>query len=166
MVQKYTSEQFWKLYEGLPQELKDVIFAEETGNIIYETCKKNGIAEGLEKIVDCVGQVLVGVLSFNDFQKTLEKELEIDEETAQKVAREIHRFIFYPVKTALEELYKTEITGVPTAVKPSVAAPSAQDKSENAEDGQALKKEIEKFAAAGEKEEEPKNDDTYREPIE
>ena len=120
MPKKYTPEQFWKLYENLPQELKDALFAEETGDNIYEICQRNEIADELEEIVDYVGQVLVGVLPPDDFPETLEKELKLKKEVAKKVAQEIYRFIFYPVKPALEELYKIEIkppTGMPP-VKP------------------------------------------------
>ncbi|PIU16610.1 hypothetical protein COT20_00025 [bacterium (Candidatus Gribaldobacteria) CG08_land_8_20_14_0_20_39_15] len=120
MVKKYTSEQFWKLYEKLPQELKDALFAEETGDNIYETCKRNGVEEHLDQIVEYVGQVLVGVLPPDDFQESLEKELRLEKEVAKKVAQEINRFIFYPVKSSLEELYKIEIA--PPA-KPKVIPP-------------------------------------------
>ena len=82
MPKKYTSEQFWKLYEKLPQELKDALFAEETGNNIYDICKRNEIEENLEQIVDYVGQVLVGVLPPEELQVTLEKELNLDKEIA------------------------------------------------------------------------------------
>jgi len=109
MPKKYTSEQFWKLYGKLPQELKDALFAEETGNNIYDICKRNKIEESLEMIVDYVSQVLVGILAPEDFQEVLEKELGFKKESAKKVSREINRFIFYPVKPALEELYKMEI---------------------------------------------------------
>ena len=110
MAKQYTSEQFWKLYEKLPQELKDVLFTEETGNNIYEICQKNEIEENLDEVVEYVGQVLVGVLPPEDFQEILEKELKIKKDIAKKVAREINRFVFYPVKPALEDLYKMEIT--------------------------------------------------------
>lgn len=109
MLKKYASEQFWKLYEKLPQELKDVLWAEETGNNIYDVCQRYEIEENLEDVVDLVGQVLVGVLPPEDFQATLEKELKLEKETAKKAGQEINRFIFYPVRTDLEKLYKTEI---------------------------------------------------------
>ena len=141
MAKKYTSEQFWKLYEKLPQELKDALFSEETGNNIYESCKRNGVEENLEEIVDYVGQVLVGVLPPEDFQETLERELKLRKEVAKKVAQEINRFIFYPVKPALEELYKIEI-------KPTEKLPEKP------------KKELPIT------EEKPKKRDIYREPIE
>ena len=110
MPKKYTQEQFWKLYEKLPQELKDALFAEETGNNISEICERNKAEENLGDIVDYVGHVLVGVLPPEEFQKVLEKEIGLGKEIAKKIAQEINRFIFYPVKPSLEQLYKIEIT--------------------------------------------------------
>ena len=77
MPKEYTREEFWKLYEKLPQELKGALFAEETGNNIYEVCKRNGVENNLDQIVGYVGQVLVGVLPPDDFQATLEKEVKL-----------------------------------------------------------------------------------------
>jgi len=120
MPKKYTPEQFWKLYEKLPQELKDALFAEETGNNIYDVCKRNKILENLDQIVEYVGQVLVGVLPPEEFQETLEKELKLEKDVVKNVAREINHFIFYPVKSSLEELYKIEIAppAKPTGITP------------------------------------------------
>ena len=120
MPKKYTPEQFWKLYEKLPQELKDALFAEETGNNIYDVCKRNKILENLDQIVEYVGQVLVGVLPPEEFQETLEKELKLEKDVVKNVGREINRFIFYPVKSSLEELYKIEIAppAKPTGITP------------------------------------------------
>lgn len=125
MPKKYTPEQFWELYKKLPQELKDALFAEETGNNIYEICKRNEIEENLDEIVDLVGQVLLGVLPPEEFQETLEKELKLEKELAKKVSQEIHRFIFYPVKTSLEEIYRIEIA--PPA-KPTKIIPPPEEK--------------------------------------
>lgn len=141
MPEEYTKEQFWKLYEKLPQELKDVLFAEETGDNIYDICKRNGILENLAQIVEYVGQVLIGVLPPDELQGVLEKKLELDKERAKKVSQEINRFIFYPVKANLEELYKIEIA--PPAGMPKVGPPFPKEKPE-----------------------EPKREDVYREPIE
>jgi len=110
MLKEYSNEQFWELYKKLPQELKDTLFDEGTSNNIVKACKRNGIKENLGLIVDCVGQVLLGVLPLDNFTETLETELKIDKETAEKISREIHRFIFYPVKGALEDIYKIKIS--------------------------------------------------------
>ena len=143
MPEEYTKEQFWKLYEKLPQELKDALFAEETGDNIHDICERNGVLENLDRVVDYVGRVLVGLLPPDDLQETLERELEIDKERAKKIGQEINRFIFYPVKAYLEELYKIEM--VPIAGTP--AKPPVKKVEEKAE-------------------ERPKREDIYREPIE
>ncbi len=141
MTTKYTKDQFWKLYAELPQELKDALFAEETGNNIREICERNEIGKHLEEIVDYVGQVLVGVSPPEDFRETLEKELDLKKDIAKKVAQEINRFIFYPIKPALEELYKVEIT---QPAKPPEVISSPSEKKPKV----------------------PPRKDTYREPIE
>jgi len=140
MTKKCPPDQFWKLYEKLPQELKDALFSLETGENVSNICDKYGVEEGLREVVELVGQVLIGVLTPEDFSEALEKELKLERETARKVSQEINRFIFYPVKPALEELYKIEIS------------PSEKSKKE-----MELKEEAPKV---------PSEKDIYREPLE
>ena len=123
MVKQYTRAELWKLYQKLPKELQEVIFAEETANQIGKVCERYNIKEEtIPEIAKQVGNVLLGILPPDEFQGTLERELKLKKETAKKVAQEINRFIFYPVKPALEELYKIKIT--PPARPPEVTAPS------------------------------------------
>jgi hypothetical protein len=141
MTKEYTKEELWKLYEKLPQELKEAIFSEETADSILNICIRNGIDdERISKIAKYTGRVLIGVLPPNEFQEVLEKEVGIEREAAKKVAQEIYRFIFYPVKSSLEELYKIEIAAPaqPTKITPP----------------------------PGEKAKIPEEKDIYREPIE
>jgi len=152
MAKEYTKEQFWKLYEKLPQELKDVLFAEETGDNIYDVCERNKIEENLETVVNLVGQVLVGVLAPEDFQNTLEEELIIEKDVAKKIAQEINRFIFYPVKPVLEQLYQVGVAPTEkTAEKLTIERPEIKSEIPGTED---------------EKPTRPSKKDVYREPIE
>ncbi|OGZ23545.1 MAG: hypothetical protein A3A08_01605 [Candidatus Nealsonbacteria bacterium RIFCSPLOWO2_01_FULL_41_9] len=159
MPNKYTKEQFWKLYEKLPQELKDALWAEETGNNIEDICQRYEIEENVGDIVDLVGQVLVGVLAPKDFQETLEKELKLEKNTAKKAAQEINRFIFYPVRTELEKLYQTKTTPVAGAVTPSPIKEEPFDAGHSAELSRSPQGKEEKPT-------EPGKADSYREPIE
>jgi archaellum component FlaC len=143
MAKKYSKEQFWKLYEKLPQELKDALFAEETGNDIEDICRRNKISENLGQIVDYVGQVLIGLLPPEEFQETLEKEIKLKKATAKKVSQEINRFIFYPLKSSLEEIYKMKLE--PSA-KSEIGKPA-------------------EVPSQGEKKPSPRKD-VYREPVE
>jgi hypothetical protein len=138
MPKEYTKEELWKLYKKLPKELQEAIFAEETAIHIDEICKRYEIPEEkVPEIAKEVGNVLLGLLPPNEFQEILEKEIKLEREIAKRVAQEIYRFIFYPVKSSLEELYKIEI------------APPAQPK-----------------IAPTEKPTPPSQKDIYREPIE
>ena len=113
MTEEYTKEQLWKLYEVLPNELKDAIFSEETANSIYETCTRNDLEkEKIPEIAKYTGYVLMGLLPPNEFEKTLEEKLGLKNDLAKKVSQEITRFVFYPLKATLESIYKTEIEPV------------------------------------------------------
>jgi len=139
MTKEYTKEQLWKLYEKLPDELKEAVFSGETADTIWDICDRNGVGE-VSEVAKYTGYVLTGVLSLEEFQTVLEKELKLEKDTAKKVAQEINRFIFYPVKPALEQLFKIEIT--------SSAVPTEKSKPEE------------------EKSPTPSGKDTYREPVE
>jgi len=150
MAKEYTKEQFWKLYEKLPQELRDALFAEETGDNIHNICQRNKIEKHLGEIVDYVGQVLLGVLTPEDFQKTLEEELLIEEDVAKKVSQEINRFILYPVKGDLASLYEVEFIPGGRIMKPKIGEKRAIIEEKRTEE--KIKRKAEK--------------DIYREPIE
>ena len=144
MPKEYTKDQLWKLYENLPEELKEAVFAEETAENIYSVCVKNGIEdERISEIARYAGHVLLGVLPPEEFSTTLEKELKLKKEIAKKAAQEINRFIFYPVRTDLEKLYQTKTA--PVGETMPVTQPIAVEEV---------------------KQESPKKEDTYREPIE
>jgi hypothetical protein len=156
MPKEYTPEEYRKLYEKLPEEIKEMLFSDEASDTIYNACERNGIPE--EKAVEIskyVGDVLVGLLPPNEFQETLEKELGIETEKAKMVSREITRYIFFPVKGSLEELYKIEVT--PAGVAPTTAPKPAPPRPEVRPAEKREEKPTEK--------EKPVTD-VYREPIE
>ncbi len=142
MAVKYKKEQLWKLYEKLPDELKEAVFSGETADSIYDICQRNEIDEMVSEVASIVGHVLLGVLPPDEFEEAIKKELKLENDLAKKVAQEINRFVFYPVKSSLEELYGTEIA--PPA-RPKTAPPSKQQE---------------------EKPKAPSKLDVYREPVE
>jgi hypothetical protein len=110
MAKEYPPEEVWKLYQTLPQELKEAIFSEETSERIWDISLRYGIEdERISEIARYTGRVLMGLLPPEEFSEVLEKEINLEKEIAEKIAFEINRFIFYPVKNRLEELYKSEI---------------------------------------------------------
>jgi hypothetical protein len=149
MPKQYTKEELWKLYEKLPQELKDAVFAEETANQIGDICERYKVPKNIiSEIAKQVGNVLLGILPPEDLQEILEKEIKLEKSAAKKVTQEITRFIFYPVRTELEKLYqkKDKLSGeTQTENTTSIEAQLIKDKKQPTE---------------------PKKEDTYRELIE
>ena len=126
MAKEVTKEQFWNLYEKLPKELKEAIFSEETANNIFDFCVKNGIEDNrISEVARYTGRVLLGILGPDEFQKTLEDKLKIKKEVAKKITREINRFIFYPVRTNLEELHKVAVVPPPAQME-KTASPAKE----------------------------------------
>jgi len=142
MAARYKKEQLWKLYEKLPDELKEAVFSGETADSIYDICQRNKIEEMVSDIASIVGHVLLGVLPPDEFEEAIKKELKMENDLAKKVAQEINRFVFYTVKSSLEELYGAEIA--PPA-RPKTAPPPKPSE---------------------EKPKPPSGLDVYREPIE
>lgn len=108
MAKTYTEKQYEELFQKLPEELQEAVFSMETANTIFRTCFRNDVKE-VSKVAARVGDVLLGVLSPAEFQRTIEKELKLSKKQAEAVAQEINRFIFYPLRPLLEELYKIEL---------------------------------------------------------
>jgi len=153
MSNQPTQDELWKLYEGLPEELKSAIFSAETAEQIRSICERNEIDE-VQKVAKLTGNVLLGILFPENFQSELEKELEIGSEPAKNVTQEINRFIFYPVRPVLEKLHEIKVA-------PERKSEIKQTISENPEEETKTEKTPEP-----KKQSIPSSQDTYRENIE
>lgn len=136
-------KQFFKLYNKLPEEVQDLLTSSELGDDLETICDKYDIVSNFSSLFDYVGDVLLGLLPPDEFQETIQKELGLNKDKAKKITREINRFVFYPVKSSLEDLYNMEIAPI---AKMKVKLPANQQE----------KKKIKKEATKA---------DTYREPI-
>lgn len=133
MFNKYNRQQLYDLYIKLPKEIKDTVSSDATNNDIDRICERNGITnEGVGIISDLIRDVLYGILPLDNFSEELEKEIRLERGQAKKLAQEINRFIFYPIKTALEELNKIGDTKIESKIisepiKEKSARPMGQD---------------------------------------
>lgn len=124
---KSSQEKYSEILEKLSPDLIKVLLSEETPLRIAEICTENEVEEEekIKKIAYQVGRVLLGELSPEKFQTTLEKEIKLHLLTAKKITEEINQDIFFPVKTSLEKIYKIEIA--PPA-KPTKITPPPEEK--------------------------------------
>lgn len=104
MFKKYEPEQFQKLTEALPEELKEAIFSMETAEAISGACEKYGVVDERAGIIaDLTGQVLLGVIPSSEFIRNIQEETKLPEVLAKAIGQEINRFVFYPVKPSLDK---------------------------------------------------------------
>lgn len=147
MPTQYTQEQLDKIYDKLPEELKEAIFSVETAEDIGSVCDTYGVTDerGTE-IAKQAGHVLMGLVLPQEFSGALETDVKLPKTLADAIARDINRLVFYPVKPALEQLHRMEIEVTAKIVTPKPEEESEEEKPEEPE--------------------KPNGDDTYREPIE
>jgi len=108
-MKRYDPKEIKPLYEKLRPDLKEAFWSERTAEIIGRITKDYDLGdENGGKLAELVGYVLLGVLPPKKLDFEIEDELGVNFETAKKIAFEISRFIFFPVKESLEELYKIE----------------------------------------------------------
>ncbi|MBM3257790.1 MAG: hypothetical protein FJZ05_01045 [Candidatus Nealsonbacteria bacterium] len=153
MPKEYTKEELWKLYEKLPEELKNAVFSAENADHIWNICERYEIEE-IPKVAKLVSNVLLGIAVPEDFQKELMEELKLDDETARQVTKEINRFIFYPVRPVLEQLHEIKVT---PEQRPKEKLVITEEISETIE---------EEKPETTEKQSAPSSQDSYRESIE
>lgn len=143
-MKEYTSDELWELYDDMPEELQEAIFSEKTAEDIANICDKNEIKE-TAKLAKLVGYTLVGILPPEDLEYEIKKELNLSTEKAERVYQEVNRFIFFPLKNHLGDLYERDF-GL------------TKEKEETASYTKPPKREKAPKASTG--------SDSYREPIE
>ena len=167
MQNQYTREELWKLYRKLPEELQEAIFSAETTGHIGTVCERNNVhAELIPRVASQVGNVLMGLTLPDEFQKVLERDVGLKKPIAQQVNREVTRFIFYPVKPALEQLHQINIgkQGGEQTAKP--AGPTVQEAPPSMTEPAEQPSKADEKVFSEEFEQEQKKDDAYREPSE
>jgi len=151
-MSSYTKKELFKLFERLPAELKEALLAEDTADTIHNIARRYGIEKQVSALAERVGRVLLGILPPEQLPDVLEQEMKIEKEKAQKIALEVNRFILYPVKTSLGEIYK----GVQLAPSGRIAKDKIPE----------TKEETKPSLEESQKQKEEKRKDIYREPIE
>jgi hypothetical protein len=125
----YPPEQLWPLYEKLPKDLQEAIFASKSADIIADIGMRNGLPEEIvSEIAKYTGYVLLGLLSPEKLEKTLKEDLKMDSVLAKKISWEISRFIFYPVKPFLKNLYTTELEELEKEIEKGIKESENKDK--------------------------------------
>lgn len=94
-------------YFQLPQDLRKTIFSEETASKMLEIAKKNNLNDDQTWWASYIaGMILLGETNIIDFLRSVEKECNLERESARQLARDINSAIFLPVKDDLKKIHK------------------------------------------------------------
>ncbi len=109
MNKNISPEEVWKLYQKLPQELKDVVFEEDVGNTIRKICSRHNLEDEFKELMKLTTEVLLGLLPPQEFKKEATRRLSTKNSSIDKVCQEVARFVFFPIKEGLASLYNLEL---------------------------------------------------------
>ena len=92
-------------FNSLPDDLKDAISSTDTGKIVQMIGESHGLM--LDQISDLneeVGYVMLGLTPTKSFTKTISKRLEIDEQKATDITKDINIKIFDKIKESIRKM--------------------------------------------------------------
>jgi hypothetical protein len=105
MEQEYTKDYFWEIYKQLPEDLKDALFSDKNNEVVTHICTQAGLnEEQLAIVAKFTGRVIMGLLPLNEFPITLELELNISQDLANQINRQIYISIFKHLRVSLNKI--------------------------------------------------------------
>ena len=108
MITELNQNQFRDRFQNLPNPLRKAISSVETSNKIFEIAKKYDLLiDKTGELAAETGLLMLGVTHPNDFVGNLAERLQVDRATASKIADDINREIFSPVREHLRALFDT-----------------------------------------------------------
>ena len=116
-MQRYTDQEYKKIFEALPTEIKEVILSYDSVEKIWAIGKKHNLhVDKIDKMNSVTLDVMMGITPARNIVPELAKELEIPELEASKLAFDIDEKIFKPIKEIMKKVYGD---GSPMRPKPS-----------------------------------------------
>ena len=98
--------------EKLPPQVKDVMFSWATADKMFDIGKQHNLSiDKIGEVTNETGLLMLGVTHPNDFVGNLTERLQIDRATASKIADDINREIFAPVREHLRALFSMPPAG-------------------------------------------------------
>lgn len=100
-------EEFDKIYDALPEDVKEAMTAVNTVNILTAMKSKYNLhIDQLGELSGEVGLLMVGAVRPQEFIGKIEASLHIPRETAKLIATEVNEKIFRPVRESLMQIHK------------------------------------------------------------
>lgn len=93
-----------KKFQQLPDEIQVILTSPEIASTMKKIAEKNNLLIDQESVMfDLTSYIILGLLPSKDFVKTLMNEADVNERTAQDVARDINSQILNRLKSSMQE---------------------------------------------------------------
>ncbi len=101
-----TKEEYQKIFQSLPEDLREAIVSVNTAEIIQGLGKKYKLHVDKTAILgDEIGLVMFGLTNPKDFMINLKRRLEIPEDMARDLTAEINEQIFKSIRESLKKIH-------------------------------------------------------------
>lgn len=103
--QEYTKDYFWEIYKQLPEELKEALFSDKNNELVTHICGQAGLDDQQTAVVaKYTGRVIMGLLPLEELPVTIELELNISQELANQINRQIYISVFKHLRVSLNKI--------------------------------------------------------------
>ncbi len=111
-----TEQKISEKYNGLSQDLKDVLSSADTSAIIENIAVKYQLdEEKITMLIQLVGLVILGFATFEDIKIEMKEVIDINPSFIPLIADEIHQKIFLPITNSLQKTPAPPAAPVPAA---------------------------------------------------
>ncbi len=115
---KHTTEQLNKIYQGLPEDLKDIIASVDSTTIIQDVGGKYNLhIDQIGELGSETGLVLMGITPPAQFVTNLASRMKVDRLIANEIANEINEKIFSRVRESLKKAQTLNVEPEKTATE-------------------------------------------------
>jgi hypothetical protein len=136
---------FDELFQKLPEDLQDAIYAQANSENIQKICERNNMPQLLDFMVRGIKNIYLGALSPNDFFAALKTEME-GKGGIRQVTTEINNFLLFPYKESIEKIYNLQCQPQAAAAAASPADAVAQQPAQTPAQDSAQTQETDQLA--------------------
>jgi len=102
-----SKQQALQRWEVLPDSLREALFSDYNADTLWRICGEQHLPEErISKVAALLGDVILGFAHFDDLAKDISLEINISQELANSIVKEIDRKILLPIKADIERNYK------------------------------------------------------------
>ncbi len=119
LFQGQLSKDILQRYKSLPIDIKNTILSYATAEDIFRAGTTNHLSdEKISSLATITGQVLMGLIHFDDVEKTIQKTLNIDGRLAVNLNQVLNEKIFAQFRNEIRDIYDPMINSIDISVIP------------------------------------------------